>query len=81
MSGSRHLVMVDLNRNARSSSDLERLADRLENAYALVAHVRHVDPAVGRSDLGQRDDLVGACEHGGYVFESRGESEGALLHG
>jgi len=76
----RGLVVRDLNGEFRLAGDTDGLFDRLQKALALVTHVRHVEAAVFRRDLRERDDLLGAGEGAGRVDETGGEAERAGGH-
>ena len=57
----RGLVVRDLHGHARAPADLDRLAHRVEQLRALVAHVRRVERAAARQLRRERGELVDAA--------------------
>jgi len=75
------LVMGDLGGQVTFLSDRDRLADALQNARRLVAHVRDVDAPETASGPGQLHHFLGASEGTGDVEKTRAQPEGAVTHG
>jgi len=72
--------MPDLCWNGRALSDLKYLLQRFEDACALGALMREVDPAMARGDLRELDNLIGGREAIRHILERGAEAERALLH-
>ncbi len=72
--------MRDLDRDPRLAADAYRFADRVEKPFFLVAHMGHIDPAVFRSDLRERDQFLGRSGETGVVLEARRQPERAFFH-
>ena len=67
------LQMRDVERGARAARDVEHLADRVEQAGALVADVRNDRDSGGSRFLGDGDQLVGPGVRPGEVDEPERE--------
>jgi hypothetical protein len=70
----------DLHGHAGTPADLDRLADGLEDAGPLVAHVGHEDAAVTGHHLAQLDQVVGGRQRVRRHGQGARQAAGALLH-
>ena len=74
------LVVRHLRRHAGLLADVDRLLDALQQTSAFVADVGDVEAAVGRGDLGERDEFVGRGVGPRRVLQSGGQPKSPLLH-
>src|SRR6266545_5344206 len=76
----RRFMVRDLHRELRPSADLNGLVEGFKQPFPLITHVSGVEAAVARSNLGDRDDLIGVRIRPRHVYEAGGKAEGALRH-
>ena len=63
------------------AADAQGFADAVEHIIGLVAHMRHVDAAMGAQRLAHRDHLIGRRLGIGGVVKAGGEAGGTLGQG
>src|SRR5215467_10263520 len=75
----RRLHVTDLDREIGFASDMDRLADRIQEGGALAPDMARVEAAVACGGGRERDHLVGRCERAGRVDEPGRETPRAVL--